>query len=150
MIRQAIRALAQLFERQTHITAIADDTQRRSLIAAGDDVEPVERPIELLQARPREGRDRTLVVRPMPDQRVARLPEKNRTGRHSGNLTQLLLASHSSMARKRSLRTLILALMVATVVSAERREVGARCLLAYASTLPIVAGWYDVAARNGK
>jgi hypothetical protein len=40
-------------------------------------------------------------------------------------------------------------LMSATVVSAERRDLGARRVFAYASTLPTVAGSYDDAARNG-
>ena len=57
------------------IAAIADDAQCRTLVVARDDVEPVDRPVELLQARPGESRDRALVVRPMLDQRVARLSE---------------------------------------------------------------------------
>ena len=131
VVRQAIRALPQLLERLTHVAAaVADDAQRRARVVPGNDVEPIERPVEVLRPRPRE-RSRPRARSP-PDGRSAYRASAGRDRCPSPLRTpaQLRCANHASMAGSRSRRTLMWSWMLATVVSAMRREPAARCALA--------------------
>ena len=73
-VRDLVRASRQLGERAPAFAAVLlDDPQRESLTAlGGEPVEPVERPVELVDRRPAEIAVRGVVVLPVREQEVAR------------------------------------------------------------------------------
>ena len=82
--RHLSRAARQLGERERPIAArIVDDAQRWRVVARGDHVEVVVRPVELLEGRPAELALRTRPVLPEAQQQVPQL-EKAAAGAHDG------------------------------------------------------------------
>src|SRR5262249_9852731 len=66
---QEVGSAPQLVESQLDI-AVADDSQCRARVAARNDIEPVERPVEMLGPGPPEAAARCRLVRTMVEQKV--------------------------------------------------------------------------------
>jgi hypothetical protein len=74
--RHAIRALGELVVGEAHLGAVLlHDVERAAAVAVGQDVEPVERPVETVERRPAEALVGGLPVLPVLDEEVAGLAE---------------------------------------------------------------------------
>src|SRR5262249_47759462 len=69
---EEVGAAAQLVEREADIEpALVDDPERGPRVATGDDIEPVERPVEIVRTRPAEATARGCIVGAVCEEKVA-------------------------------------------------------------------------------